>query len=424
MSAEGTEAAAESVLFPKGAPGAGAEIFKEVFCTMQLSQLQAILVVLAFFSVGDLVASRTKALISMRFISSALILAAFWLGMPADLFKMTGLMNLAMTFIPVLMVHMGTMIDGRAMLAQYRTVLIALATMCAAAGAVILIGSPLIGMNFALTATGPISGGNVAMLIMSEAARAKGLDDILVFVTMLLILQGFIGVPVASFCLRREAKRLKAVFAAGAAQTAQNAEAAASARKKLFPELPKKLRTPHILLCKSFLVAALAVAAAKLTGNRIHPFVMALIFGVAACELGFLEGRILELAASSGLSMFIMLLPTYVNLSQATPQMVLSLIYPIAVSFASAVVGLIAASYLISRFARISFDMTLAIGACCLIGFPGTYIIADEVTRSFGDSPEEKEFIESKIMPQMLVSGFTTVTIASVFLAGFLVNFM
>ena len=388
---------------------------------MQLTQLQAILVVLVFFSLGDLIASKTKAMMSMRFISSALILAAFWMGMPADLFKTTGLMNLAMTFIPVLMVHMGTMIDGRAMLAQYKTVIIALLTMCAASGAVLLIGSPLIGMNYALTATGPISGGNVAMLIMSAAAQEKGLNDILVFVTMLLILQSFVGVPIASFCLRREARRLKVEFANGAQALAA---AEKTERKKLVPPLPKKLRTPFILLCKTFLVAALAVAAAKLTGNKIHPFVMALVFGVIAYELGFLEGRILEVAASSGLSIFIMLLPTYVNLSKATPQMVLSLLFPIVVSFAAAVVGLIVSSLVISKVAHTSFDLTLAIGSCCLIGFPGTFIVSDEVARTYGDTEEEHKFIESRIMPQMLVSGFTTVTIASVFLAGFLVNFM
>ena len=389
---------------------------------MQLTQLQAILVVLVFFSLGDLIASKTKALMSMRFISSALILAAFWMGMPADLFQKTGLMNLAMTFIPVLMVHMGTMIDGRAMLAQYKTVIIALLTMCAASAAVILIGSPLIGMNYALTATGPISGGNVAMLIMSAAAQEKGLNDILVFVTMLLVLQSFVGVPIASFCLRREARRLRAEFAAGAQAAAAAAEK--TERKKLIPPLPKKLRTPFILLCKSFLVAALAVAAAKLTGNKVHPFVMALVFGVLAYELGFLEGRILEVAASSGLSIFIMLLPTYVNLSKATPQMVASLLFPIVVSFAAAVVGLIVSSLIISKIAHTSFDLTLAIGSCCLIGFPGTFIVSDEVARNMSDSEEEHKFIESRIMPQMLVSGFTTVTIASVFLAGFLVNFM
>ena len=389
---------------------------------MQLTQLQAILVVLVFFSLGDLIASKTKALMSMRFISSALILAAFWMGMPADLFQKTGLMNLAMTFIPVLMVHMGTMIDGRAMLAQYKTVIIALLTMCAASAAVILIGSPLIGMNYALTATGPISGGNVAMLIMSAAAQEKGLNDILVFVTMLLILQSFVGVPIASFCLRREARRLRAEFAAGAQAAAAAAEK--TERKKLIPPLPKKLRTPFILLCKSFLVAALAVAAAKLTDNKVHPFVMALVFGVLAYELGFLEGRILEVAASSGLSIFIMLLPTYVNLSKATPQMVASLLFPIVVSFAAAVVGLIVSSLIISKIAHTSFDLTLAIGSCCLIGFPGTFIVSDEVARNMSDSEEEHKFIESRIMPQMLVSGFTTVTIASVFLAGFLVNFM
>lgn len=260
------------------------------------------------------------------------------------------------------------------------------------------------------------------MLIMSEGARAKGLNQVLVFVTLLLILQGFIGVPMASFCLRREAARLRIRFAQGERSLAS--DGAAAERRKIIPPMSAKLRTPNVLLCKSFLVAALAVAASKATGGVVHPFVMALVFGVAACEIGFLEGKILDLASSSGLAMFIMLLPTYVNLSEASPAMILDLVYPIVVSFATAVVGLVASAFVASRLGRISFEMALAIGSCCLIGFPGTYIISDEVARSFSDSPQEKDFIQGAIMPPMLVSGFTTVTIASVFLAGALVNFM
>jgi hypothetical protein len=41
-----------------------------------------------------------------------------------------------------------------------------------------------------------------------------------------------------------------------------------------------------------------------------------------------------------------------------------------------------------------------------------------------GETPEEREFVLTGILPKMLVSGFTTVTIASVFLAGFLVNLL
>jgi hypothetical protein len=68
--------------------------------------------------------------------------------------------------------------------------------------------------------------------------------------------------------------------------------------------------------------------------------------------------------------------------------------------------------------------MCLAVGVCCLFGFPGTFIVSQEVANAVGETSEERDFILTGILPKMLVSGFTTVTIASVFLAGFLVKLL
>ena len=64
----------------------------------------------------------------------------------------------------------------------------------------------------------------------------------------------------------------------------------------------------------------------------------------------------------------------------------------------------------------------LAIGSTCLFGFPGTYIISQEVVTSLSQNESEKQFLTKRILPKMLIAGFTTVTVASVILAGFIVK--
>ena len=66
----------------------------------------------------------------------------------------------------------------------------------------------------------------------------------------------------------------------------------------------------------------------------------------------------------------------------------------------------------------------MAISVSCLFGFPGTYIISQEVADALSDTDEKKEYILKRILPKMLVAGFTTVTIASVILAGLIINLL
>ncbi|HOM30679.1 MAG TPA: hypothetical protein PLV60_01325, partial [Acetomicrobium flavidum] len=193
---------------------------------------------------------------------------------------------------------------------------------------------------------------------------------------------------------------------------------------RFIPETPKELQTPFILIMKTMLVGWLAVMVSKLLGGVIDKFVMALIFGIVFYEIGFLEPKILTKANSEGFTLFALLVPIFMNLNKATPSMVISLIVPIALSFAVAVVGIAISSVILSKVFRYSWEMSLAIGVCCLFGFPGTFIVSQEVANAVGETPAEKEFVLTKILPKMLVSGFTTVTIASVFLAGFLVKLL
>jgi len=57
-----------------------------------------------------------------------------------------------------------------------------------------------------------------------------------------------------------------------------------------------------------------------------------------------------------------------------------------------------------------------------LIGFPADYIISREVARSIGRSEKECKQIFDKILTPLLVSGFSTVTVASIVIASILMQ--
>ena len=392
-----------------------------------MSTLTAVLVIALVYALGDIVSSKTKALCSMMFVSGLLFLVGFWLGIPLSLFDDSKMAPVAMAFISVLMVHMGSMLKLRDLKEEWKTVLISLLALVAIALALYLAGPPLIGRAESIVAIGPISGGVVATLIVSEAAKAQGLASLAVFATLLLVTQTFIGLPIASLCLRREAARTIARFREGGA-----VEAAAAARGadpeqpslRIFPALPKGLQTPFVLLAKAILVAWLSVAAAGLAKNAVHPFVVALLFGILFYETGFIEHKVLDKANASGMVLFLMMVPIFTSLSKATPQMVASLIVPTLLAFAISVLGMVILSLAMSKVLGYSWELSLAIGSTCLYGFPGTFIVSQEVAESASSTKEEKEAVLKHILPKMLVAGFATVTIGSVILAGFIVKLL
>ncbi len=394
-----------------------------------METMSAILVIAIIYAIGDFFSYKTKAIFSMLFVSGIIFLVGFWFGIPLTLFEDSKLIPVAMALISMLMVHMGSFMKLSDLKDEWKTVLIAISALIALAAALYLLGSLIIGRERALTAVGPISGGVVATLILSEAVKAQGLESLAIFATLLLVMQNFIGLPIASFCLKREGRRILSSFGNNINNdNTDNIKQIESNPEKptwrIFPALPKSLQTPFILMTKALLIGWLAMKISTLTGRVIHPFVVALLFGIIFYEIGFIEHKILDKANSSGLTLFILLVPIFMSLSKATPKMVASMILPMMIAFSIALLGMVIVSLLLSKTLKYSWEMSLAISVSCLFGFPGTYIISQEVADALSDSDEKKEFILKRILPKMLVAGFTTVTIASVILAGLIVNLL
>ena len=71
-----------------------------------------------------------------------------------------------------------------------------------------------------------------------------------------------------------------------------------------------------------------------------------------------------------------------------------------------------------------SKDLAVGIAMAQLLGFPATYLIANEIATAVAKTPDEKEYVLSKLMPAYVVAGFVSVTSLSIVIAGILVKFL
>jgi hypothetical protein len=227
--------------------------------------------------------------------------------------------------------------------------------------------------------------------------------------------------PLAANLLKRDVKKNweKVMSTKG-----DSAEAQGIPEKKLLPALPKAYSNPFILLTKLALVAWLASLVAGLTKGAVNVSVVAIVFGLIAYFIGFLEGDILNKSGAFTFFMLLLLASVMGSMNLATPQLIVSYIVPILVGFALGVVGIVVMSWLAGKLLRVSPGMAIAIGSTALFGFPGNYIICQEIAKSMSKNEEEKKAILDYLLPPMIVGGYATVTIGSVIFAGIMVKFI
>ena len=384
-----------------------------------MNAILAAAVIFVVFAAGDMVSAKTKAIVSMLLVASVVFLAGFWAGIfPTTMFVDSTLLSMAGLLVTMLLVHLGTTIKLRDFGAQWRTVIISALACIAISVAVYFLGQLIIDRTYALVGAPILSGGVVATLQMQEMAQDADLPELAVFATLVMCAQGFVGYPVASLCLKSEAKRLKRSIDAGSVTLTPVSAAQTSAKKKLIPALPAKYNTPNVVLAKVILVALLSVTVSGLFHDAVNKLVWCLVFGVLLKELGFLDEDALGKANATGIVMPIITLSIFTNLASATPVMVGNMIVPLLVCVVIGTIAFSLVSILVGKLFGYSWQMSMAIGSSCLFGFPGTVIISNEVSESTGTTPEEKAFINAQIMPKMLVAGMVTVSITSVLVAG------
>lgn len=390
-----------------------------------MNNLIALTIILVIFALGDMIAVKTKSMVSMLFTASLIFLILFWLGLPQTIFIDSMMLDIGGLIVVLLLVHMGTLMNLEQLKQQWKTVLIALSAVVGIALCVPLLAGLVVGFEESLITAPPISGGVIASIIMGEAATEMNLPNLALLAALIVVVQGFVGFPLASFFLKKEAERVKAAFRSGEI-VSKDASTEQVAKKKTLPDLPKALKSENVLLAKTALVAILAVGVSagieQVVGfDLLNENIAALLFGVLFAELGFLEQSVLNKANSFGFMMVPLTVVVLASLADATPEALVETIVPILVTLFFGTVGVVVFSLVMAKVLKVSNYLAIGLGISAMVGFPGTFIISNEIAQSIGETSEEVEVIADRILPKMLVAGFITVSIASVVLAGIFV---
>ncbi|WHZ03726.1 hypothetical protein QNH48_03295 [Neobacillus sp. YX16] len=401
-----------------------------------MSQMLALVILMAILFIGDLVAVRTKAWVPSIFVCAVLFLLGYWTFFPQDIVALAGVPPVVATMMMYLLItNMGTLLSLQELKNQWKTIIIALSGILGIIALLFGIGTFIFGYETIVVAIPPLVGGVVSALIMSEGAKEAGLATLSVFAIVIYVMQGFAGYPITSIVLKKEGKRLLQQYRsgqlAGEAQSKAAAEVAATAAEikpelKLFKNMPAKYNTDFFKFLRLSLVAYLAYLTSTLLAPivTVSPFVLCLLFGVIATSVGFLEKQVLQKANGFGFAIMALMLFIFDGLKQATPSMMLEIIYPLVGTIVLGVIGMYIFSFIAGKLLKVSKEMAFAVSLTALYGFPADYIITNEVIKSLTEDEKEREILTSHMLPPMLVGGFITVTMVSVVLAGIFVGFL
>lgn len=399
-----------------------------------MNPIIAFVVVMLVWTVSDVIAKRTKSLLSSLFVASIIFLVGFLTGLfPEDLLQASSLLALAGVVVGIVIVHLGTMISLDDFKKQWRTFLIGVSAVVGI-GVFLLIAALVFGTDvtdaeydgivasardFALAGTGALSGGTISVILVQEAALGVGLTAVAIFPVLIVSLQGIVGFPLTSIILSKEAMRLRASYRAGEIHApAEESDEVTSQPTRLPPFLQTTAGTLFIV----GLVVVISMGINNITEGILNTFVVALLLGITLRATRVFKPSVLNGIDSFGLMMIAVMILVFGPLASVEMSDVVSLAWPLLIVFVVGLAGMGVATIVVGKLLGYTVPMSLAIGLTSLYGFPGTMVLSQEAARGAGETPEETAAIEANILPKMIVAGFSTVTITSVIVTSFIVG--
>ena len=384
-----------------------------------VSAFGAFTALLLVFAISEILAKVTKGWVPSVLVIMILMLVGFSTGLfPKTIIDDAGVSDaLFKVACGLLVTHLGTLISRKEMAAQWKTVIISLMGVASIAVICLTLGTALFGFDNAIAAAPPLAGGAIATAMMSSAANEAGKTSAALVAIVCLSLQGLVGYPLTSFCLKKETKRLTKLYRNGEFK----ATTAASEDKK---EEKKRATSTTIILLKLALITLAAYWIDYATKGYIPMYVVCLLLGFAAHELKLVETDALHEASSYGFIMTTLMMGLFKTLASSGTDGIASVVGISAalVVFATVAMGLMA--LLASKIFKQSFFMCYAIVLNAFSGLPINMLITTEAININTEEGDERDNITAEIMPKMLVAGFVCVTIVSVLLAGILVRFL
>ena len=392
--------------------------------------LQCAVVILLLFVIGEIVSTKTKAFVPSVFVVAVLFLLGFWTGIiPTDIIDVSGFSALGISAMLVIVVHMGTMLSPRDLIANWKTVIISLCSLTGLVVLLLVVGSRIFDWNTVVVSIPPLAGGMTAAIIMQGGAAERGFEMLAVLAIVVYVVQGFVGYPLTTLVLKREAKRLMKVFPGdkeawlkGKGETNDNGPGTTGEKKRLIPPIPAKYRSVYMSLLVVFATVWLSARLEMLTDKVISRYVFCLVLGVIFSTVGLLEKNCLDNTKGYGVFVTTAMSMVFAGLAKATPDMFKMIFVPLIGILIIGVAGLFIFSMIAGKVLKYSWEMSFAIALNALYGFPPNMIITTEVINSVTEDQEIKEYLTDHIMSKMLIGGFTSVTVTSTLLAGVFIN--
>ena len=387
---------------------------------MTWTSVSALAVITFLFAFGNFISNKTKAYISSLIPAVIIFIVLMYSGIiPADICTTSGLTGMLNAFvIPLCVVDVGTKLSIKKILPEWKS----FATVLAASIGIIIvcftIGILILGRQRSIAAIPPLTGALLATTVVQQAAAEAGNNAIGVFAMIVLVLQTILALPIATFALKMYFKDIKkkGIIDNNAPILADEKE-----EKYILPRIPKSWDSSYMIIFKmasvAYIGAVVGNGLAAPTKNILSPTLMYVLFGLIASEIGFLERGPLEKSNSVGiiyLALFSVLMSTF---SSVTLETLVSQIVPALIVIFIGLIGIAVLSAAAGKLFKVSPWLSIAIGTCCYLGYPGSQIVVEETVRGSDLTDDEKSKVTKTVLPKMII-GYLSAAIISIVCAG------
>lgn len=387
------------------------------------AMFSSFMIVLIVFALGDIVGKITKGKLSGMMVVMLLFLVGFLTKLiPADIIDQGGLTALSKLAIAMVLFNMGTTLNVKQLIEEWRTVLMAALCMLASC-LVMLLVSPIIGFDTVLVGMPVINGAAMATSLMASAAAEKGLATAAALCAVIYSVQKFVGAPIASAMGIRYGKKLLKAYRENPAQFKKQETGNGASAKVSFADKHKEWYSANVMMA---LVAA-GSWVAHILGDLtpINYSIWALLLGVVCAASGLVPTKPLQKSNSYGLMMIAVFGSIIPSLAKVSLSDLGTMAFQTIVLFAAALIGVALVGWVLPTWKLVGDkDLAVGIGVEQFLGFPSNVVICREVGDAVGETPEEKAFIEDTLNVPYVVGGITVITVLSTMLAGFVINML
>lgn len=387
------------------------------------AMFSSFMIVLIVFALGDIVGKLTKGKLSGMMVVMLLFLVGFLTKLfPADIIDQGGLTALSKLAIAMVLFNMGTTLNVKQLVEEWRTVLMAALCMLASC-IVMLLVIPIIGFDTVLVGMPVINGAAMATSLMASAAAEKGLATAAALCAVIYSVQKFVGAPIASAMGIRYGKKLLKAYRENPAQFKKQETGNGASAKASFADKHKEWYSANVMMA---LVAA-GSWIAHILGDLtpINYSIWALLLGVACAASGLVPTKPLQKSNSYGLMMVAVFGSIIPSLAKVSLSDLGTMAFQTIVLFIAALIGVALVGWVLPTWKLVGDrDLAIGIGVEQFLGFPSNVVICREVGDAVGETPEEKAFIEDTLNVPYVVGGITVITVLSTMLAGFVMNML